>query len=125
MLKSFLDLNFDVFHAATNKRYVDDDDICIVNLAAIAFFSVFKRTTSSGKQLENIDHTDIVSLMYKLFTSNRGSDDLSLCSDLDRNRRKRYLSNDKNIKAKFHVRISLKDVFGFAEHMEEATYGLG
>ena len=31
--------------------------------------------------------------------------------------------NNKIIKGKYHVRIMLKDVFGFAEHQEKATYG--
>ena len=86
-LKSYLDLNFDVLQAATNNRYVDADDIWLINLAAIALFSIFKLTTSSGKRLENIDHGHIVSLMYKLLTSSRGSDDLSIGFDRDRNRK--------------------------------------
>ena len=125
MLKSYLDLNFAELHAATNNRYVDADDIWLVNLAAIALFSNFKLTTSSGKHLENIDHAQIVSLMYKLLTSSRGSDDLSIGFDRDRNRRKRELTNNKNIKGKYHMRLHLKDIFGFAEHQEKATYGLG
>ena len=64
LLKSYIDLNFDVLNAATNNRYVDTDDIWLINLAAIALFSNFKLTTSSGKHLENIDHAHIVSLMY-------------------------------------------------------------
>ena len=82
-------------------------------------------TTSSGKHLENIDHAHIVSLLYKLLTSSGNSDDLSVGFDRDRNRRKRELSNNKNIKGKYHMRIYLKDIFGFAEHQEKATYGFG
>ena len=82
-------------------------------------------TTSSGKHLENIDHAHIVSLMYKLLTSSRDIDDLSICFDRNRDRRKRELSNNKSVKGKYHIRIYLKDVFGFAEHQEKATYGLG
>ena len=63
--------------------------------------------------------------MYKLITSSRDSDDLSIAFDHDSNRRKRELTNNKNIKGKYHMRIYLKDVFGFAEHQEKATYGLG
>ena len=100
LLKSYLDLNFDVVHAATNNRYVDADYIWLINLAAIALFSNFKLTTTSGKHLENIDHAHIVSLMYKLLTSSRGSDDLSIGFDRDRNSRKRELTNNKNIKGK-------------------------
>ena len=51
LLKSYLDLNFVVLNAATNNRYVDADDIWLILLAAIALFSNFKLTTSSGKHL--------------------------------------------------------------------------
>ena len=63
--------------------------------------------------------------MYKLLTSSKGSDDLSIGFDRDRNRKQRELSNNKSQKRKFHVRIHLKDVFGFAEYQEKATCGLG
>ena len=61
--------------------------------------------------------------MYKLITSSRGSDDLSIGFDRDRNRRQRDLTNNKNIKGKYHVTIMPKDIFGFAEHQEKKTYG--
>ena len=95
LLNSYLELNFDVLHAATNNRYVDGNDIRLVNLGVIALFSNYKLTTSSGKHLENIDHAHIVSLMYKLLTSSKGSDDLSICFDRDRNRRQRELTKTK------------------------------
>ena len=63
--------------------------------------------------------------MYKLLSSSKGSDDLSIGFDRDRNRRKRELTNNKNIKGKYHLRIYLKDIFGFAEYQEKGTYGLG
>ena len=125
LIKSYLDLNFDVLHAATNNRYVDADDIWLINLAVIALLSNYKLTTSSGKNLDDISHAHIVSLMYKLLTSSKGSDDLSIGFDRDRNRRKGELTNNKNIKGKYHIRIYLKDIFGFDEHQEKATYGLG
>ena len=52
--------------------------------------------------------------MYKLLTSSRDSDDLSIGFDRDRNRRKRELTNNKNIKGKYHMGIYLKDIIGFA-----------
>ena len=125
LLNSYLELNFDVLHAATNNRYVDGKDIRLVNLGPIGLFSNYKLTTSSGKHLENIDHAHIASLMYKLITSSRGSDDLSIGFDRYRGRRQRELTNNKNQKGKHHVRIYLKDVFGFAEYQEKGTYGLG
>ena len=75
LLKSYLGLIFDALHAATNTRYVDNNDIFLINLAAIALFNNLKLTTSSGKHLETIDHTHIVSFMYKLLTTSRDSDD--------------------------------------------------
>ena len=125
LLNSYLELNFDVLHAATSNRYVDGNDIRLVNMGPVALFSNYMLTTSSGKHLENIDHAHIVSLMYKLLSSCEGSDDLSIGFDRDRNRRQRELSNNKTQKGKFHVRIYPKDVFGFAEYQEKGTYGLG
>ena len=54
--------------------------------------------------------------MYKLITSIKNSDDLSLGFDRSPNRRKDELSLNKSVKEKYHVRIMLKDIFGFAEH---------
>ena len=125
LLNRYLELNFDVLHAADNNRYVDANDIRLVNLGPIAFFSSYKLTTSSGKHLEEISHAHIVSLMYKLLTSSKDSDDLSIGFDRNRGRRKNELSNIKTIKGKYHIRIYLKDIFGFAEHQEKGTYGLG
>ena len=125
LLNSYLELKFDVSHAATNNRYVDGNDIRLVNLGPIALFSNYKLSTISGKHLENIDHAHIVCLIYKLLTSSRGSEDLSIGFDRDRNRRQRELTNNKSQKGKCHMRIYLKDVFGFAEYQEKATYGLG
>ena len=66
-----------------------------------------------------------LSLMYKLITNARGCDDLYFGFDQNRLNRPNELTNNKNRKRKYHVRIYLKDVFGFAEHQEKATYGLG
>ena len=125
LLNSYLELNFDVLHAGTNNRYADGNDIRFVNLGPIGLFSTYKLTSSSGKHLENIYHAHIVSLMYKLLSSSKGSDDLSIGFDRDRGRRQREMTNNKTQKGKYHVRIYLKEVFGFAEYQEKATYGLG
>ena len=125
MLNSYIELNFDVLRADNNNRYVDTNDIRLVNLGSIALFSNYKLTTSSGKHLEEITHAHIVSLLYKLLTSSRDSDDLSIGFDRNRGRRKNELTNNKTIKGKNHIRIYLKDIFGFAEHQKKGTYGLG
>ena len=125
LLNSYLELNFDVLHAGNDNRYVDANDIRLVNLGPIALFSNYKLTTSSGKHLEEISHAHIVSLMYKLLTSSKDSDDLSIGFDRNRGRRKNELTNNKNIKGKYHVGFYLKDIFGFVEYQEKGTYGLG
>ena len=81
-------------------------------------FTNFKLTTSIGKHLEDISHSHIVSLMYKLLTSSKNSDDQSIGFDRSRNRKKDEPAQNKNVKDKYHVRIMLKDVFGSAEHQE-------
>ena len=94
-------------------------------MGPIATFSNFKLTTSSGKHFEDISHAHLVSLIYKLITSSKGGDDLSIGFDRDQGRRQDELIDNKNVKGKFHLRILLKDVFGFGQHREKATYGLG
>ena len=125
LLKSYIELNFDVIKAATSNRYADADDIRLINLGSIVLFSNYKLTTNSGNHSENIDHAHIVCFMYKLLSSSRRSDDLSIGFDRSRDRRKRELNNYKTQKGKYHLRIYLKDVFGFAEHQQVGTFGLG
>ena len=124
LLNCYIELNFDVLKAATNNRYADTDDMRLINLRLIALFSTYKLTSSSGKHLENIDHAHIVSLMYKILSSSRDSDDLSISFDRNRDRRKRELPYNKTQKGKFHLRIYVKDVFGFPELQEIGTFGL-
>ena len=109
LLNSSLDLNFDVLHAATKNRYIHGNHIRLVNLGPIALFSNYMLTTNSGKYLEDISHAHVVSLMYKLLTSKRRSDDLSIGFDRDRGKRQRELTHDKVVEGKYHVRIMLKD----------------
>ena len=125
MLNKYLDLNFEVIKKAEDSRYANGNDIKLVNLGPIALFSNFKLTTGSGKHLEDISHVHLVSLMYKLITSSKNSADLSFGFDRSPNRRKDELALNKSVKGKYHVRIMLKDVFGFAEGQEKANYGLG
>ena len=125
LLNSYLDLNFEVIRKADDSRYANGSGIELVNLGPIALFSNFKLTTSSGKHLEDIIHAHLVSLMYKLITSSKNSDDLSIGFDRSSARRRAEITTNKNVNGKFNLRIMLKDVFGFTEHQEKATYGLG
>ena len=125
LLNSYLDLMFEVIKRADCSRYANGNDIKLVNLGPIALCHSFKLTISSGKQLEDIIHAHVVSLMYKPKTSSKNSDDLSIGFDRNRNNRRDALTNNKNVKGKSHVRIMLKDVLGFVKYQEKATYGLG
>ena len=95
----------------------------LVNPSPIVLFIDYRLTTSSGKHLKDINHAHIVCLMYKLLTSTKGFDDLSIGFDRSRDRRQRELSNNKT--GEFHLRFYLKDVFSFAEHQHKATFELG
>ena len=50
---------------------------------------------------------------------------MSIGFDRDRNRKVRELTNSKNRKGKYHLKIMLKDVFDFSEHQKRGTLGLG
>ena len=50
---------------------------------------------------------------------------MSIGFDRDRERRKNVFALNKNIKGKYHLKIMLKDVFGFVEYQQKASYGLG
>ena len=91
----------------------------------LLLFSIFKLTTSSGKHLEDISHSHVVSLMFKLISSAKHTNDLSIGFDHNSKRRRDELTSIKNIKGKFHLRIMPTDVFGFVEHQEKAVHGLG
>ena len=125
LLISYLDLNFEVIKKADNSRYENGNYIRLVNLSPIALFNHFKLAMSKGKRLEDISHVQLVSLMYELISSSRGSDDLSIGFDRGCGRRKDELAINKIIKGEYHLRIMRKEVFGFAKHQEKATYGLG
>ena len=87
LLNSYLKLNLEVIKKAAESRHTNGNDIYMVLLGPIAFFSKFKLTTSCGKHLEDISHVHLVPLMYSLLISSSGSDDLSNGFHRDRNRR--------------------------------------
>ena len=84
-----------------------------------------KKQLDRAKHLEDVNQAHIVSLMYRVLSSSREPKDLSIGFDRSRDRRKREFTNNKNVKGIYHLRICLRDIFGFAEHQETATYGLG
>ena len=63
--------------------------------------------------------------MYNSISFIKDSDVLSIGFDRSRDRRQRELVNNENVKGKNRCRNSSGDFFGFVEHQETATYGLG
>ena len=106
-----------------SNRYVDTSDIRLVNLGPIALISNYKLITSSGKHQEEISHAHIVCLMYKFLTATKDDEDLSMVLIvIVEEENVSYLK--KSNKGKYHIRTSLKVIFGFAEHQEKGKYGL-
>ena len=120
---SFISLEFEVLKN-NNTRYAHGDEIGLVNFGPISLFSEAKLTTSSGKHLEKVDNLHLLSLMYKLLTSTKSTSQLMYGFEEDTTIRRQELTNNKNEKGTFFVRIKLKDLFGFADQ-EKITYGLG
>ena len=100
MVKSFVDLNFDVLNAATINRYVDGNDIRLVDLGPIALMSFYNLSNISGNHLEDVGHAHILCLVCKLKTSARDPEDLSFGFHRSRYKRKHELTNNKNLKGK-------------------------
>ena len=96
----------------------------MVNFGPVALFSEAKLTTSSGKHLEKVDNLHPICLMYKLLTSSQQTSQLMYGFEESSTIRRQELTNNKNEKGTFFVRIKLKDLFGFADQ-ENITFGLG
>ena len=111
---SFISLEFEVLKN-NNTRYADGDEISLVNFGPISLFSEAKLTTSSGKHLENVDNLHAVSLIHKLLTSTKSTSQLIYGLEEDTTIRRQELTNNKNEKGTFFVRIKRKDLFGFAD----------
>ena len=120
---SFISLEFEVLKN-NNTRFADGDEIGLVNFGPISLFSEAKLTTSSGKHLEKVDNLHLISLMYKCLTSTKSTSQLLYVFEESETIRRQELTNNKNEKGTFFVRIKLKDLFGFADQ-EKITYGLG
>ena len=83
LLNSFVDLNIEVIKTADNSRYANDNYIKLNILGPFPLFNNSKMTISSVNYLEDITQAHIVPLMYKLITSAKVSDDLSIGFERD------------------------------------------
>ena len=125
LIVSSLDLNFEVTKQSDASRHANGDHIRLVILGPVDLYRNSKKTMSSGKHLEDTIHAHIVSLMYKLITSPKATNDFSIRFDRDLVRRQQKLINNKKFEGFFHVRILLKDMSVFADYQENAIYDLG
>ena len=125
LLNCDLEINFDVLRPNDFTGYANGDDVELDKLYQIAIFSNYKLTTNRGKHLEDSILAQVVSLMYKPITSTKDINDLSIGFHRDLVIKRTELINNKNQNGDYCVGIMLRDVFGFAEHQQEATYGLG
>ena len=117
---SFISVEFEVLKN-DDTRYVDNNELSLVNFGPVALFSEAKLTTSSGKHLEKFDNSHPISLMYKLFTSSQQNSQLMYGFEESTTIRRQELTNNKTEKVTFFVRIKLKDLFGFADQ-EKITH---
>ena len=102
---SYISLEFEVLKN-NNTRYANNHEIGLVNFA---LFSEAKLTTISGKHLEEVDNLHPISLMYKFLTSGSQTSQLLYGFEESTTIRRQELTNNKNEKGTFFVRIKLKD----------------
>ena len=90
LLSIFFEKKFGIIKKTDNSRCAaNGNDMRLVNLGPIGFLNNFKLTTSSGKHLEDISHSHIACLMYKVITASKSTDDMPIGFDSSRGRRKR------------------------------------
>ena len=65
-----------------------------------------------------MDNAMVFCLMYKIISSGRDGDYLSIGFHRSKEARERELPNYKTTKGNYHLRNYLKDVFGFAEYQD-------
>ena len=117
----YLELDFNVTHRA-GSQLAYGDHMRLVNLGPMAIFNNYRLTSANEKEIEEIDIAHVICLMHKLKSSSRDSDDLSI--DFHPSKETREVTINKTTKGNYHVRIYLKDFFGFAEHQDNCSYGL-
>ena len=123
---NYLELDLSVTHrAGAHARFADGDHIRLVKLSPMALFNKYRLTSSSGKEMEEIDNTHVICLIYKVISSSRDSDDLSIDFQGSIEARERELTNNKATESNYHVRFYLNDFCGSASNQDNCTCGLG
>ena len=81
-------------------------------------------TSSSGKEIEEIDFSNFICFKKKILSSSTESDYLSTGFHKHLTTRERELTNRKTTEGNYHVRIHLTDISSFAKHQNVALYCL-
>ena len=100
MLNSYPNLIFEVIKRVDSSTYANVKYTRLINLGPIALFKSFKMETNSGKHLEDTSLVQLVSLLNKLTTSAKDSDDFFFGFHEYREQRKDELALKKSIKSK-------------------------
>ena len=107
-----------------SKRFSAAENTKLAKLEPIALFCENELSNRNEKEKLYVDHANIACSMYKLLTTPRGHHDSSIRFARDILERAEKRITMKRIRGKFHNTILIKDVFGFAEHQQYATFGL-
>ncbi len=127
---SYLKVELQVVKNADDTLYADGNGICLINLAPAALFSEMTLSTSSKKVIERVEQVHIATLMYKMLSSGEGDlmtffeKDTQDAAVVNTERRNRLLNNTPE-KGTVFVRLPLKYMFGYVNHQDKITYGLG
>ena len=85
----------------------------LVNIGPIASFKKYRLTSSSGKEIEEIDNAHVICLMYNLLSSSRDSDDLLFGFHGSTDAREREVTIMETIKGIYQVRFFSKRFLWF------------
>ena len=103
------ELDFNVTHrGGAHALYVDGNHLKLVNVGPVALFINYRLTSSGRKEIEEIDKAHFMCLLYKLVSSSRKRDDLSIGFHRSIEAREKKLTDNKTTKVIYHARIYLK-----------------
>ena len=126
LIDGYLELDFNVtFRVVGRAQFADGALTRLVFLGSFVCFISYRLTSGSGKDKKEINNALKKCIMFEVSSSSKDSDDLSIGLDGNITNPEKEVTNNKATKRLYHVRTFLKDVFEFAEHQKNATYGLG
>ena len=110
--------------AAGCSLNADRNHIISMNLGLLALFSKNMLSSSSAKDVENIEKALIACSINKVIKNSKLSDVLSISCDRYFYFREQRLTINENNQWISQIRVTLTDIFGFAEQSQKTIYGL-